>query len=49
MDTAGYEKILKEVKAKKYEVRYAPFEWYLNDPAKVSQEELLTKICFPIK
>lgn len=46
---AAYERLSRELEARKLKLRAAPFELYLNDPQKVSQEEYLTKVVFPVE
>ncbi|CAL6072098.1 Transcription_activator effector binding [Hexamita inflata] len=46
---AAYQALLDEVAAKHLKMRGVPFEIYINDPSMVKEEELLTKVCFPIE
>ena len=44
-----YERLSREVETRGLRLRAVPFELYLNDPQKVSQEEYLTKVVFPVE
>ena len=46
---AAYERLSRELETRELKLRAAPFELYLNDPQKVSQEEYLTKVVFPVE
>ena len=45
----AYDTLLEEINRKKYKVRSFPLEHYLNDYHHVGEDELLTKVMFPIE
>lgn len=45
----AYDTLQEEINRKKYKVRDFPLEYYLNDYHHVGEDELLTKVMFPIE
>ena len=45
----AYDALREEINRKKYKVRDFPLEYYLNDYHHVGEDELLTKVMFPIE
>lgn len=45
----AYERLSREIASRGLKIRARPFELYLNDPQKVSKEEYLTKVVFPVE
>lgn len=46
---SAYDVLQEEINRKKYKVRDFPLEYYLNDYHNVGEDELLTKVMFPIE
>ena len=46
---SAYDALREAINRKKYKVRVFPLEQYLNDYRHVGEDELLTKVMFPIK